>query len=77
MATLRRARDGLLILGGGLAGGYVARLAGTGSTVVSLENRERVWALGNGAQVPNLASGTTRGSRPSSACTHADSSAGS
>ena len=38
MAIPRKARDGVLILGGGFAGAYVARLLGAGSTVVSLEN---------------------------------------
>ena len=32
MGIPRQASDGLLILGGGFAGGYVARLTGTGST---------------------------------------------
>ena len=39
MATKREARGGTLILGGGFAGGYVARLLGRrGATVVSPEN---------------------------------------
>ena len=38
MAIARKARNGVLILGGGFAGGYVARLLDSGSTVVSLEN---------------------------------------
>ena len=39
MATARSARGGTLILGGGFAGGYVARLLGKrGATIVSPEN---------------------------------------
>src|ERR671936_1201969 len=35
----REARGGVLVLGGGFAGGYVARLLGRrGATIVSLEN---------------------------------------
>ncbi len=37
--TTRTARGGTLVLGGGFAGGYVARLLGSaGATIVSLEN---------------------------------------
>ena len=42
MATARKARDGVLILGGGFAGGYVAGLIDGGSTVISLEPRHTV-----------------------------------
>jgi NADH dehydrogenase len=49
----RKARDGVLILGGGFAGGYVARLVGTGSTVVSLENYMLCTPM-----LPEAASGT-------------------
>jgi NADH dehydrogenase len=39
MATERQSRGGTLVLGGGFAGGYVARLAGKrGATIVSPEN---------------------------------------
>ena len=39
MATRRQARGGTLILGGGFAGSYVAKLLGrTGATIVSQEN---------------------------------------
>ena len=39
MATRREARGGVLVLGGGFAGGYVARLLGRrGATIVSPEN---------------------------------------
>src|SRR5947209_919184 len=39
MPADRKARGGVLILGGGFAGGYVARLLGRrGATIVSLEN---------------------------------------
>ena len=51
--SARKARDGLLILGGGFAGGYVARLAHTGSTVVSLENYMLYTPM-----LPEAASGT-------------------
>jgi NADH:ubiquinone reductase (H+-translocating) len=53
MAIQRKARDGVLILGGGFAGGYVARLVGTGSTVVSLENYMLYTPM-----LPEAASGT-------------------
>ena len=53
MATARKARDGVLILGGGFAGGYVARLLDTGSTVVSLENYMLYTPM-----LPEAASGT-------------------
>jgi NADH:ubiquinone reductase (H+-translocating) len=53
MGIPRQARDGLLILGGGFAGGYVARLASTGSTVVSLENYMLYTPM-----LPEAASGT-------------------
>jgi NADH:quinone reductase (non-electrogenic) len=53
MAISRKARDGLLILGGGFAGSYVARLVGTGSTIVSLENYMLYTAM-----LPEAASGT-------------------
>jgi NADH:ubiquinone reductase (H+-translocating) len=53
MGVLRKARDGLLILGGGFAGGYVARLARTGSTIVSLENYMLYTPM-----LPEAASGT-------------------
>jgi NADH dehydrogenase len=39
VTTVRRARGGVLVVGGGFAGGYVARLLGrAGATVVSREN---------------------------------------
>lgn len=39
MSTARKARRGILIVGGGFAGGYVARLLGrSGATIVSPEN---------------------------------------
>ena len=39
MASTREARGGTLVLGGGFAGGYVARLlGGHGSTIVSRDN---------------------------------------
>ena len=39
MAAVRRARGGVLVVGGGFAGGYVARLLGrSGATIVSPEN---------------------------------------
>jgi NADH dehydrogenase len=39
VSTIRRARGGVLVVGGGFAGGYVARLLGrAGATVVSREN---------------------------------------
>jgi NADH:ubiquinone reductase (H+-translocating) len=38
MATRRQARDGILGVGGGFAGSYVARLAGCAATIVSPEN---------------------------------------
>ena len=39
MAATREARGGVLVIGGGFAGGYVARLLGKrGATIVSLEN---------------------------------------
>ena len=53
MATTRKARDGVLILGGGFAGGYVARLLDSGSTVVSLENYMLYTPM-----LPEAASGT-------------------
>jgi NADH dehydrogenase len=53
MAIQRKARDGVLILGGGFAGAYVARLLGTGSTVVSLENYMLYTPM-----LPEAASGT-------------------
>jgi len=53
MATARKARDGVLILGGGFAGGYVARLLDSGSTVVSLENYMLYTPM-----LPEAASGT-------------------
>ena len=53
MAIPRKARDGVLILGGGFAGGYVARLLGSGSTVVSLENYMLYTPM-----LPEAASGT-------------------
>ena len=53
MATARKARDGVLILGGGFAGGYVARLLGSGSTIVSLENYMLYTPM-----LPEAASGT-------------------
>jgi NADH dehydrogenase len=50
----REARGGVLILGGGFAGGYVARLLGSrGSTIVSLENFMLFTPL-----LPEAASGT-------------------
>jgi NADH:ubiquinone reductase (H+-translocating) len=53
MPTARKARDGVLILGGGFAGGYVARLLDSGSTVVSLENYMLYTPM-----LPEAASGT-------------------
>jgi NADH dehydrogenase len=53
MATARKARDGVLILGGGFAGAYVARLLDSGSTVVSLENYMLYTPM-----LPEAASGT-------------------
>jgi NADH dehydrogenase len=53
MAIPRKARDGVLILGGGFAGAYVARLLHTGSTVVSLENYMLYTPM-----LPEAASGT-------------------
>jgi NADH dehydrogenase len=53
VGTRRKARDGLLILGGGFAGGYVARLADSDSTIVSLENYMLYTPL-----LPEAASGT-------------------
>ncbi len=53
MAIPRKARDGVLILGGGFAGAYVARLLGSGSTVVSLENYMLYTPM-----LPEAASGT-------------------
>ena len=39
MVEARKARGGTLVLGGGFAGWYVARLLGSrGATIVSLEN---------------------------------------
>ena len=39
MAAMRQARGGVLVVGGGFAGGYVARLLGEhGATIVSPEN---------------------------------------
>jgi NADH dehydrogenase FAD-containing subunit len=53
MAIARRARDGVLILGGGFAGAYVARLLESGSTIVSLENYMLYTPM-----LPEAASGT-------------------
>jgi NADH dehydrogenase len=53
MATARKARDGVLILGGGFAGAYVARLLESGSTIVSLENYMLYTPM-----LPEAASGT-------------------
>ena len=54
MATRRKARGGTLVLGGGFAGGYVARLLGErGATVVSRENFMLYTPL-----LPEAASGT-------------------
>jgi len=53
MATPRQARNGILILGGGFAGAYVARLLESGSTVVSLENYMLYTPM-----LPEAASGT-------------------
>jgi NADH:ubiquinone reductase (H+-translocating) len=53
MATPRKARNGILILGGGYAGAYVARLLESGSTVVSLENYMLYTPM-----LPEAASGT-------------------
>jgi NADH:ubiquinone reductase (H+-translocating) len=53
MPTARKARDGVLILGGGFAGAYVARLLDSGSTVVSLENYMLYTPM-----LPEAASGT-------------------
>src|SRR5215216_149398 len=53
MAAVRKARDGVLILGGGFAGAYVARLLESGSTVVSLENYMLYTPM-----LPEAASGT-------------------
>ena len=50
----REARGGVLVLGGGFAGGYVARLLGTqGATIVSPENFMLYTPL-----LPEAASGT-------------------
>ncbi|HVM16130.1 MAG TPA: NAD(P)/FAD-dependent oxidoreductase [Gaiellaceae bacterium] len=38
MATRRRAQDGYLVVGGGFAGAYVARLLGCRATIISPEN---------------------------------------
>ena len=39
MTTMRGARGGVLVAGGGFAGGYVARLLGRrGATIISPEN---------------------------------------
>jgi NADH dehydrogenase len=52
--TARRpARDGILVVGGGFAGAYVARLLGSGSTIVSPENFMLFTPL-----LPEAASGT-------------------
>ena len=53
MAIKRQARDGVLILGGGFAGAYVARLLRSGSTVVGLENYMLFTPM-----LPEAASGT-------------------
>lgn len=54
MTTRRQARGGILVLGGGFAGGYVARLLGRhGATVVSPENFMLYTPL-----LPEAASGT-------------------
>jgi NADH:quinone reductase (non-electrogenic) len=53
MAIPRQARDGVLILGGGFAGAYVARLLRSGSTVVGLENYMLFTPM-----LPEAASGT-------------------
>jgi NADH:ubiquinone reductase (H+-translocating) len=53
MAIRRQARDGILILGGGFAGAYVARLLRSGSTVVGLENYMLFTPM-----LPEAASGT-------------------
>jgi NADH dehydrogenase len=53
MVAVRKARDGKLILGGGFAGAYVARLLESGSTVVSLENYMLYTPM-----LPEAASGT-------------------
>jgi NADH:ubiquinone reductase (H+-translocating) len=53
MAIRRQARDGILILGGGFAGAYVARLLRSGSTVVGLENYMLFTPI-----LPEAASGT-------------------
>ncbi|MEP6908818.1 MAG: NAD(P)/FAD-dependent oxidoreductase [Actinomycetota bacterium] len=54
MVEARRARGGTLVLGGGFAGSYVARLLGErGSTIVSLENFMLFTPL-----LPEAASGT-------------------
>ena len=54
MATARKARGGVLVVGGGFAGSYVARLLGrTGATIVSPENFMLFTPL-----LPEAASGT-------------------
>ena len=54
MSKVRRARGGVLVVGGGFAGGYVARLLGrAGATVVSRENFMLYTPL-----LPEAASGT-------------------
>jgi NADH dehydrogenase len=54
MVEARRARGGTLVLGGGFAGSYVARLLGSrGATIVSLENFMLLTPL-----LPEAASGT-------------------
>ena len=60
MATRRKARGGTLVLGGGFAGGYVARLLGErGATVVSRENFMLYTPL-----LPEAASGTLEPRHP-------------
>ena len=54
VATRREARDGVLVVGGGFAGGYVARLLGRrGATIVSPENYMLYTPI-----LPEAASGT-------------------
>jgi NADH:ubiquinone reductase (H+-translocating) len=53
VATVRHARNGVLVAGGGFAGGYVARLLDGGSTIVSPENFMLFTPL-----LPEAASGT-------------------
>src|ERR671918_150767 len=54
MSTRRRARGGVLVVGGGFAGGYVARLLGRrGATIVSPQNSMLFTPM-----LPEAASGT-------------------